>query len=151
MGREHLFCPPVCVPFVSEPGCGQLPFSNVSPCLKSLDSVQNYSKADGSILWPPFFKAVPFIWASMLTVIPGIWSRMFWSYGLFLLISKSAKYSQWFIKTKKRKTSVSYLTHSVVHVLYPVIIGCGWFWVACFPRANVQGGNQREGSLQEQY
>ena len=60
------------MPFVSEPGCGQLPFSNVSPCLKSLDSVQNYSKADGSILWPPFFKAVPFIWASMLMVIPGM-------------------------------------------------------------------------------
>lgn len=117
-----MFGPPVCVPFVSEPGWGQLPFSNVSPCLKTLDSVQNCSKADGSILCPLF---------SRLCLSSGHpscgHSWTFWSCGLFLPISKHAKYSQRFIKTKKRKTSISYLLNSFC---FPCSLSCNyWMWM----------------------
>ena len=105
---------------------GQLPFSNVSPCLKNLDSVQNYSKAGGSILWPPFSRLCLSSGHSCLWLFL-VWSRTFWSYGLFLPISKNAKYSQWFIKTKKRKTPTSYLLNSF---RCPCSLSCNhWMWM----------------------
>ena len=146
-----MICPGMCAPLVSEPGCRPLGRC-ISKCITLFEITLTLFRISLRLMGGFFGPAGPSFWGCAFHL--GISACGYsWCdqghFGCTDCLSLSQKMLN-IVKdvSRQRRGKLPFPTYSTnfaVHVLYPIIIGCWWFWIAHFTWANGHGGIKEKG------